>query len=258
MKQAKKLNKQTVLGLILFIAFSLGVGTTLIVAEVTQASEPVAKSAAPCPEPKQISIDVETSALLMLHWQNDLVMPEGKLSKDWWKRVKENKVIEHAKSALDAARGAGMFVVFVNLGYQPGYPEVPPRKYLKGYIAQIVDGNMLSQGSWGTTNVDQLKPITGEPIVWNYTASAFEANALDRILRNRGIKSLFLSGIATNYVVETTMRAGRDIGYQNFVLMDCCNAATQDIHCWPLANTIGHMAVVTDSTHFIEALKKTK
>jgi len=258
MEGTKKINKHMALALTLFLVFSIGFATTIIVSEVTQASEPVGKSATTCPEPKQVNIDVGTSALLMLHWENDLVMPEGKLAKHFWKRVQEDKVIEHAKAVLNAAREAGMFVVFVNIGFQSGYPEVPPRKYLKGYIAEIVDGNMLLQGSWGAANIDQLKPLKSEPIIWNYTASAFEATALDRILSNRGIKSLFLSGVATNYVVENSMRAARDKGYQNFILMDCCNAASQDLHCWPLANTIGHMAVVTDSIRFIEALKKTK
>ena len=257
MKKAKRIRKLIALGLT-FLIFSVGLTTTIILSKETQAAEPVGKTAAACPGPKQVNIDVGTSALLMLHWQNDLIMPEGKLASHFWKRVQEDKVIEHAKTVLNAAREAGMFVAFVNIGFQPGYPEVPPRKYLKGYIAEIVDGNMLLQGSWGASNIDLFKPLKNEPIIWNYTASAFEATALDRILSNRGIKSLFLSGVATNYVVENTMRAARDKGYQNYVLMDCCNAATQDLHCWPLWNTIGHMAVVTDSTRFIEALKKAK
>jgi nicotinamidase-related amidase len=207
-----------------------------------------------CPEPNKISVDVGSSALLMLHWENDLVMPEGKLAGHFWKRVQANNVIENAKTVLDIAREKGMFVLFVNIGFQPGYPEIPPRKYLKGYIAEIVDGNMLQQGTWGAANIEKLKPLKNEPIIWNYTASAFEATAIDRILSNRGIKNLFLSGVATNYVVENTMRAARDKGYQNFILMDCCDAASQDLHCWPLANTMGHMATVTDSKKFVEML----
>jgi nicotinamidase-related amidase len=258
MREAKRIKKLIALGLTSFLIFSISFTTTIILSKETRAAEPVGESAAVCPGPKKVNIDVGTSALLMLHWQNDLIMPEGKLASHFWKRVQEDKVIEHAKTVLNAAREAGMFVAFVNIGFQPGYPEVPPRKYLKGYIAEIVDGNMLLQGSWGASNIDLLKPLKNEPIIWNYTAGAFEATALDRILRNRGIKSLFLSGVATNYVVENTMRAARDKGYQNYVLMDCCTAATQDLHCWPLGNTIGHMAVVTDSTRFIEALKIAK
>jgi len=221
-------------------------------------TEPAVGRVVPCPQPMQVNVDVGTSALVMLHWQNDLVMPQGKLAGHFWKRVQDNQVIEHAKAILNAARDVGMFVVFVNIGFQQGYPESPPRKYLKGYIAEIVEGKMLFQGSWGAANIDELKPLKEEPIVWNYTASAFEATALERILNNRGIKNLFLSGVATNYVVENTMRAARDKGYQNFILMDCCDAASGELHCWPLANTIGHMAVVTDSVSFIDALKKFK
>jgi nicotinamidase-related amidase len=243
---------------VLFLALSFVLCSSLSILTNASAAESAGGSVVPCPQSKQVSVDVGTSALVMLHWQNDLVMPQGKLAKHFWKRVQDNKVIEHAKAVLNAARDAGMFVIFVNIGFQPGYPETPPRKYLKGYIAEIVDGKMLLQGSWGAANIDELKPLKEEPIVWNYTASAFEATALERILNNRGIKSLFLSGVATNYVVENTMRAARDKGYQNLILMDSCDAASGELHCWPLANTIGHMAVVTDSANFIDALKKSK
>ena len=241
------------------ILFSVGltfgalIAVTLFLQQTVLAGGP-----AECPKPKAITIDIDTSALLLLHWQNELVMPEGKLAKGFWQRVRDDKTIERAQSALQAAREAKMFIIYVNLGSLPGYPEMGPRKFLKGYAADIVDKKMFLRGTWGTENVKQLKPLEEEPILWNYTAGAFEATALDRILLNQGKKDLFLSGIATHYVVETTMRSGRDKGYRNFVLMDCCNADTQDHHCWPLANTIGHMATVTDSSNFIEALKKAK
>jgi len=243
---------------VLFLIFSFVFCTSFSILKNASAADPVEPKLVPCPQPKQFKIDVGTSALVMLHWQNDLVIPQGKLAGHFWKRVQDNKVIEHAKAVLSAARDAGMFVVFVNIGFQQGYPETPPRKFLKGYIAEIVDGKMLLQGSWGAANIEDLKPLKEEPIVWNYAASAFEATALERILNNRGIKTLFLSGVATNYVVENTMRAARDKGYQNFILMDCCDAARHELHCWPLANTIGHMSVVTDSDHFIDALKESK
>lgn len=235
------------------LTFGAVIAATVFLQQTALAGEP-----AECPKPKAITINVDTSALLLLHWQNDLVMPEGKLAKDFWERVRDDKTIERTQLALQAAREANMFIIYVNLGYSPGYPEVPPRKLLKGYIADIVDKKMLLRGTWGAENVKQLKPLGEEAVLWNYTAGAFEATALDRILLNQGRKDLFLSGIATHYVVETTMRSGRDKGYRNFVLMDCCNADTKDHHCWPLANTMGHMATVTDSSNFIEALKKAK
>lgn len=245
---------------VFFLAFSMSTGTTVVGTQSAQASEQAAVKRAPakCPDPKPITINIPTSALLMLHWQNDLIKPEGKLSKPWRKRIQKDNTIGHAQAVLKAAREKGMFIIFVNIGYRPGYPEVPPKKYLKGFIKRIVEEKMLKQGTWGAANIDELKPLKSETLIWNYTASAFESTALDRILRNRGIKSLFLSGIATNYVVENTMRRARDLGYKNNILMDCCNTWSQDVHCWPLANTMGHMAVVTDLAHFIEALKSAK
>jgi len=63
---------------VFFLTFSMSIGTTMLAPQLAQAQEkaPPAK----CPEPKPVTIDIPTSALLMLHWQNDLIKPEGKLS----------------------------------------------------------------------------------------------------------------------------------------------------------------------------------
>jgi nicotinamidase-related amidase len=213
------------------------------------------------PNPKPITINVATSALLMLHWQNDLVKPEGKVSQPYWKRIREDNTIANARKTLEAARKKEMLVIFVNVGFQSGYPELSYKKeyttdYYKRMIHMMKEEGLFQQGTWGSDNIDELRPLKNEPIIWNYGTSAFEDTALDRILRNRGIKSLFLSGITTNHVVETTARTASDKGYRNYILMDCCNTSSKDLHSWPLANTMVNMAVITDSANFIDAINK--
>jgi ureidoacrylate peracid hydrolase len=256
MKLMKNLYSLIVFMIALFLALNMTIGITVVVPQLAQAGEK--RPPAECPEPKSVTIDIDTSALLLLHWQNDLAKPGGKLSKPWLKRIQKENTIAHAKAALEAARKGGMFIIFSNLGFRPGYPEKRPLKYLKGFKRQIVEEEMLLMGTWGTANVDELKPLRKEPIIWSYSANTFEASALDMILRNRDIRNLFLSGISTNYVIESTVRVARDKGYKTHVLMDCCETYSQDAQCWTLSNVLGAMTVVTDSAHFIEALKKAR
>ena len=253
-------NIWTVVIIALSLALSMTIGATVFVSQSAQAAEqPVQKEApAKCPETEAITINLPQSALLMLHWENALVKPEGKSYKAYGKRIEEDNTISHTKAVLQAAREKGMFVIFVRIGFQPGYPELGQKKNLSGRNLVIVERKEYQQGSWDTNIIDELKPIENEPIIWNYSPDAFQASALDHILRINEIKSLFISGIATNFVVETTMRAAHARGYKSHILMDCCNSYTKEAHCWPLANVARALAVVTDSAHFIKAIKEIK
>jgi nicotinamidase-related amidase len=244
----------------LSLALSITIGPTVSVSQLAQAADkPVEKEApAKCPEAEAVTINLPESALLMLHWENALVKPGGKSYKAYGKRVEEDNTISHAKAVLQAAREKGMFVIFVRIGFRPGYPELGLKKNLSGRNLVIVERKEYQQGSWDTDIIDELKPIENEPVIWNYSPDGFQATALDHILRNNEIKSLFISGIATNFVVETTMRAAHARGYKSYILMDCCNSSTKEAHCWPLANIVRALAVVTDSAHFINAIKEIK
>jgi nicotinamidase-related amidase len=63
-----------------------------------------------------------------------------------------------------------------------------------------------------------------------------------------------LSGIATNWAVETTARDGACIGYFIITLKDCCNSGTEEMHIWPLVNILPALGAVIDSVTFIASL----
>ncbi|MCS6957320.1 MAG: nicotinamidase [Aquificaceae bacterium] len=50
--------------------------------------------------------------------------------------------------------------------------------------------------------------------------SGFQGTILDSLLRERGIKRLFVGGVATDYCVKNTVLGGINLGYQVFLLMD--------------------------------------
>jgi nicotinamidase-related amidase len=244
----------------LILCLSITIGATVVVQQVAYAADesPQVASSIQCPEPKDITIDLSKSALLMLHWENTLVKPGGKAFKTYGNRIKEDETISHAREVLQAAREKGMFVIFVRVGFQPGYPEMGRKKNLSGRNLAVVENGEYKQNSWDTEIIDELRSIENETLIWNYGPDAFQSTSLDQILRNNEIKNLFLSGIATNFVVETTMRAAHARGYKSYILMDCCNSFSKDAHCWPLANIARAFATVTDSTHFISAIKEAK
>ncbi len=50
--------------------------------------------------------------------------------------------------------------------------------------------------------------------------SGFQGTILDDLLKERGIKRIFVGGVATDYCVKNTMLGGLNLGYQGFLLED--------------------------------------
>jgi nicotinamidase-related amidase len=202
-----------------------------------------------------IAINPPKTALLLLHWQNDLAIPSGRLSRDMPQRLAADHTIDHVQAVLKASREKGMLVVYVNASHRPGYPEVSLKpSSLSGSIAKA---GGLMRGSWGAEVIDQLRPLAEDIIIYNYSSSAFAYTELDLILRNKGIIDLVLTGLVTNWIVESTARDAVNRGYNIYTLSDCCQGVTEEMHKWSLSHILSIIGSVTDSKSYIASLHGT-
>ena len=195
------------------------------------------------------------SALLVMHCQNDIVDPAGLYSGSGaFSEVKKRGVLEKIAAAQKEARKAGMLVIFINNVFSKGYPE------LKGNTLPICaaarESNSFLEGTWGVGNPDMIKPVNGDMVIRNFNTSAFSYTNLDQILRGLGIEKLFLSGVATNFVIDSTARYGAELSYEVHVLEDCCASWTAEMHEFAIKNIIPQFGVVDNSTDFINTLNE--
>ncbi len=58
--------------------------------------------------------------------------------------------------------------------------------------------------------------------------SGFQDTKLDALLRERGIKRIFLCGVATEYCVKATAEGGLNLGYQVFLLLDAIKGVGEE------------------------------
>ena len=114
------MKKKLLVGL---IAFTLIFG----LAVVSLSAEKAAYDLKEKETPTKLAIDVSKSALLLLHFQIDLVDPSGAYGKLLRPLIDSRNCIENTQAALYAARAAGMPVVYVQIGYLPGYPNLASR-----------------------------------------------------------------------------------------------------------------------------------
>ena len=152
------------------------------------------------------------SALLVLHFQNGVAHPDGVWGKYLFPQVEKNGSVGNARRALETARQRGMPVIYVNIAWRPGFPELPDNTC--GLLKEAKDNNECLVGSWGADVIDELKPEGTEIIVINFGSDSFEGTDLDLILRNRGIKSLYVVGQCIEHVVATTVKPRRQYGLQ--------------------------------------------
>jgi nicotinamidase-related amidase len=195
-------------------------------------------------------IDAATSALLVLHYQNGIVKPEGVFAfSGTAAQVEKHGCLAKTAAVLAAARGAGIPVAYVNIAYRPGFPELKKPTY--PLIESIQERNAFLRGSWDAAVPDEIAMQPEDIEVINFDSSGFSHTDLDGILRAKGVKTLYLAGIATNWVVESTTRYGAELGYDVTVLRDCCQGFTDEMHDFAFENTLPYYATISSSDEFI-------
>ena len=189
----------------------------------------------------------------MLHYQNGLVRHEGVFAfSGTAAQVEKHNCLEKTAAVIQASRKAGIQVVYVNIEFRPGFPELKKPTY--PLIESIQERNAFLRGSWDAGIPEELEPGPEDIIVINFDSSAFSHTDLDGILRAKGVTRLFLAGIATNWVVESTTRYGAELGYDVTVLADCCQGFSDELHDFAIEQTLPYYATIGGSSDFIASL----
>ena len=177
-------------------------------------------------EPYGFVCETERTALLVIDMQRDFLQPGG------FGELLGNDVsllaraVAPTQRVLAAARAAGVMVVHTREGHRPDLSDCPPAKRRRGRLAVGIGdqgpmGRVLVRGEAGHGIVPELAPVDGEPVIDKPGKGAFYATDLEATLRNRGIESLWVTGVTTEVCVNTTVREANDRGFECLVLEDC-------------------------------------
>jgi nicotinamidase-related amidase len=159
---------------------------------------------------------VANSALLVMDVQRIIV-----------DRYPDPAYLPRLGKATSAARVAGLPVIYVVVGFRPGYPEVSARNKTFGALAQ----NRALDGDDQATQIHpDVAPEPGDIVVTKKRVSAFAGSDLDMILRAGDIDHLVLTGIATSGVVLSTVRQAADLDFRLTVLADGCLDNDPEVH----------------------------
>ncbi|MGJ7525983.1 isochorismatase family protein [Variovorax sp. GB1P17] len=156
-------------------------------------------------------------------------------------------VVQRSKRIADALRAAGGTVVWVrvdvtallslpadaSISRPPGSP-VPPPEFSQLVLELEVQGGdvLITKRQWG----------------------AFYGTDLDQQLRRRGIKTLVMSGIATNFGVDSTARAAFDRGYELVFVEDAMSSLAAELHNFANKELFPRMGRVRSTDALIAAI----
>jgi len=187
-----------------------------------------------------IELGARTAALVLIDLQNGIVgLP---LQPRSGKEVAERGIV-----LARTFRAAGAMVILVNVEWASDFADAPgslvdtpsprPSGGLPPAWSMLVDG-LAEPGD--------LRIVKRQ---WG----AFHGTELDLQLRRRGVTTIALAGIATNFGVESTARQAWEHGYNVVLLEDACASVSADLHNMAISSVLPRIARVTQSSQILFA-----
>jgi ureidoacrylate peracid hydrolase len=158
------------------------------------------------------------------------------------------------------------------MGFRPdlsdlGAPDSVNRvRHLKCGVGQTVrtpdgrEGRVLIRDTWNTDILDELKPESGDEVVYKTRFSGFYETDLDARLKKMGARHLIITGCTTSVCVDSTVRDAMFRDYLCVLLADCMSEPIG--HGLPRSNHDASLLTaeevfgwVSESVRFMECLK---
>ncbi len=142
------------------------------------------------------------------------------------------QLTEKVVQILDAARAARIRVIFTRHMSLP--KELMGVSQFRMAMAwqRVKSVNEVKpwflRDSPGFHLIPEVKPLPSEAVFDKIAMSAFEGTPLDIALRDCGIDSFAIVGIAMEIGIEPTARHGADLGYIPVVIKDACGFGHRD------------------------------
>ena len=145
--------------------------------------------------PENLPINPAETALIVVDMQNAYASPGGYLDLAGFDIAGAAGVIDRIALAVEAARAAGLTVVFFQNGWDPDYVEAggpgSPNWWKSNALKTMrerpnLEGTLLAKGTWDYALVEKLRPQPGDIVIGKSRYSAFYNTNLDSTLRARG------------------------------------------------------------------------
>jgi ureidoacrylate peracid hydrolase len=222
--------------------------------------------------PAAISIDTSRTAVVVVDMQNDFGSKGGMFERAGIDISGIRKAVAPTARVLDAARTAGMKIVYLKMAYLPDLSDLGAADSVNrvrhiqlgvGKPVAAPDGTqsrVLVRDTWNSEILDELKPQPEDTVIYKTRFSGFYDTDLHERLQAFGVKYLIITGCTTSICVESTVRDAMFRDYQCVLLADCMNepigaGLSRSNHDASLLSTEVLLGWVSSSDYFAAALK---
>lgn len=166
-------------------------------------------------------------ALLIIHMQKSLCVVGGSLEgMGHCKAALEAGIIPRIRDLQEAFRAKELPVVFVATRH-PAEFKVPAY----GPFWRVAGEMKINlEGTPDVEIIDELAPVPGESVFYNWPFDVFLTNDLDSNLAEQGVETVVVTGVATGMAIGHNSFALADRLYSLIVPSDTCADANTRLH----------------------------
>ncbi|MDA3912969.1 hydrolase [Oleiagrimonas sp.] len=151
------------------------------------------------------------------------------------------EILQRSRKLAARFRSSGGLVVLVRVAFAANFADAP-RQPVDQPMA-FPEGGLPADWSQLADGLQQSADL----VITKHQWGAFTGTELDLQLRRRGIDTIVLGGIATNFGVESTARHAWELGYAVVLAGDLCASRTRALHDMAVEHVLPRISRVVDS-----------
>jgi len=176
-----------------------------------------------------------TIAVLALHWQVNVIKPDGFFGALLAGPVQRSGVVERAVRFHDWAAEEGIPVYFTRFTVPEGEGALVRNTAFMRAVGDAQE-RFRPDADGAQLIPEMARAARPGRVADNQKLSGLAGNDLAARLADAGVTTLFVTGVATNLTVEQTARHATDLGFVVHPVADCVTAADEAVHRASLAN----------------------
>jgi nicotinamidase-related amidase len=191
-------------------------------------------------------VDPAATALVVIDVQNDFVSPQGVCGQVGDDVAAAHAMVSRLIPLIESARKAGVLIIFMRTIYDE--PVLSPA-LAEQYERRRYPNSICLTGTPGAEFVDGVhtRDEPNEMVLIKHRYSAFWGSPIDLALRTNGIRTVVLTGVATEVCVESTARDAFFQDYQVVMVDDCVSCYSPERHNAALTVVARSFGVVAGS-----------
>ncbi len=159
------------------------------------------------------------------------------------------EIVANCSRLAKACKEAGATVIYVKVDFAADYADKPNRPT---DVPMVLPPGGLPAGF--ASHHPDLLATAPDLVVTKRQWSAFFGTELDLQLRRRGIDTIVLGGLATNFGVESTARDAWQHNYAVVIAEDACSSFSAEMHDFSIRSVMPRIAHVSETGAISAAL----